>query len=401
MHAASRAPRHVLGFYRRMAGGIVPHGVAAAVVDGCGPSVAGGAAVAGAVGPGARHRALGEPPRAGGRTVPLSHDDARTLRLIARRTWRFFTTFVTAESRALPPDNFQETPQPVVAQRTSPTNIGLYLLSAVAARDFGWVGTLDAVDRIEATLRTVKGLEHHRGHLYNWYDTRDCRPLEPRYVSSVDSGNLAGALLTLGNACREMIDQPVIGPAALAGIEDAALLLREAAHGADGGRADLSARRRLDEALDVVMTVVGAAPGTPAEWAARLSELEAAARTAAHCARDVGDAVARRSAVGGARLGGGVARGGGDARARRRHAHAVGPPAHRRGRRAAHGAVDAGAFAGGECPGAAKPRSATSPASAPDMVDGDAASAVAPGHRRAGAGLEHARRPPPSRSRSG
>ena len=101
----------------------------------------------------------------------------------------------------LPPDNFQEDPKPVVAQRTSPTNIGLYLLSTVAARDFGWIGTIEAVQRIEATLATMERLKRHRGHFYNWYDTSDLRPLEPAYVSTVDSGNLAGHLIALANAC--------------------------------------------------------------------------------------------------------------------------------------------------------------------------------------------------------
>src|SRR5437762_5161984 len=129
-------------------------------------------------------------PRSTEPTRPLSAADARALRLIARRTWRFFTTFVGPEDHALPPDNFQETPGPVVAHRTSPTNIGLYLLSTVAARDFGWVGTLDAVERLEATFETLNGLERFRGHFYNWYDTKHCYPLEPKYISSVDSGNL-------------------------------------------------------------------------------------------------------------------------------------------------------------------------------------------------------------------
>ena len=95
------------------------------------------------------------------------------------------------------------TPTPVVAHRTSPTNLGLYLLSVVCARDFGWIGTEQAIDRLEATLATMSGLERFRGHFYNWYDTRDLRPLDPRYVSTVDSGNLAGHLIALANACRE------------------------------------------------------------------------------------------------------------------------------------------------------------------------------------------------------
>ena len=139
---------------------------------------------------------------------PLSLADAATLRLIARRTWRFFETFVTAEDNMLAPDNFQEDPKPVLAHRTSPTNLGLYLLSAIAAHDFGWIGTHETVERMEATLATMSRLELFRGHFYNWYETRDLRPLEPKYVSSVDSGNLAGHLIAFANACREVIGAP-------------------------------------------------------------------------------------------------------------------------------------------------------------------------------------------------
>ena len=128
----------------------------------------------------------------------------------------------------LPPDNFQEDPRPVLAHRTSPTNIGLYLLSAVSARDFGWAGTIETVDRLEATLATMSLLQQYRGHFYNWYDTRDLRPLDPRYVSSVDSGNLAAHLIALANACREWIKVPVAGRLPCVGVADAMYLAREA-----------------------------------------------------------------------------------------------------------------------------------------------------------------------------
>ncbi|HXN07529.1 MAG TPA: hypothetical protein VN944_10765, partial [Nitrospiria bacterium] len=125
----------------------------------------------------------------------LSITENQTLRLIGRRTWRFFETFVVAQDHFLPPDNFQEIPKPVIAHRTSPTNIGLYLLSVISARDFGWIGMIETVERVEATLETMQKLERFRGHFYNWYDTQNLRSLEPRYISSVDSGNLAGDLL--------------------------------------------------------------------------------------------------------------------------------------------------------------------------------------------------------------
>src|SRR6185295_16325297 len=100
----------------------------------------------------------------------------------------------------------------------SPTNIGLYLLSAVSARDFGWTGTADMAGRLEATLETLGRMQRFRGHFYNWYDTQDLRPLEPRYISSVDSGNLAGHLIALASACRERPAGPVAGDVALTGI---------------------------------------------------------------------------------------------------------------------------------------------------------------------------------------
>ena len=154
--------------------------------------------------------------------------DARALRLVARRTWRYFETFVTADDHMLPPDNFQEDPRPVLAHRTSPTNIGLYLLSAVSARDFGWAGTIETVDRLEAVLATMSRLQQYRGHFYNWYDTRDLRPLDPAYVSSVDSGNLAAHLIALANACREWIDSPASDRLPYCGVTDAMNLAREA-----------------------------------------------------------------------------------------------------------------------------------------------------------------------------
>jgi cyclic beta-1,2-glucan synthetase len=210
----------------------------------------------------------------------LSAADVAALRLTARRTWRFFETFVGPEDHRLPPDNFQDDPRPVVEHRTSPTNIGMYLLATVTARDFGWIGTLDMVERLEATLATIRSLERFRGHLYNWYDTRDLHRLEPAYVSSVDSGNLAGHLLALSNACRQMIDQPLPVAAALAGIGDGIELTRKAAGAiGDDRRSQTLTRRHLDEALELPGGASAVVPATPEAWSARLGELSAYART--------------------------------------------------------------------------------------------------------------------------
>ena len=127
---------------------------------------------------------------------------------IARDTWRFFERCVVADDNHLPPDNLQVLPLEAVAHRTSPTNIGLYLLSVSCARQFGWIGTEDLLERMDATLATLARLQRHRGHFLNWYDTRTCAPLLPMYVSTVDSGNLTGHLLAVAQACLELARTP-------------------------------------------------------------------------------------------------------------------------------------------------------------------------------------------------
>lgn len=151
----------------------------------------------------------------------LSADDRRLLRSTARKTWHFFETFVTAEDHWLPPDNFQEEPRGVVAHRTSPTNIGLYLLAVGAARDFGYIHTRALACRIRDTLDTIERLDRTEGHILNWYDTKTLKPLEPRYVSTVDSGNLAAYLWTIRQMCEELVDRPIVGPEAVDGVADA------------------------------------------------------------------------------------------------------------------------------------------------------------------------------------
>jgi cyclic beta-1,2-glucan synthetase len=235
-------------------------------------------------------------PLAAGR-LAVTDVDAGTLRLIARRTWRYFETFVTAHDHMLPPDNFQEDPQPVLAHRTSPTNIGLYLLSLVSARDFGWLGTLDSVDRLEATLATMGRLQQYRGHFYNWYDTLDLRPLDPRYVSTVDSGNLAGHLIALANACREWSALPTAPHVPYCGIADAVELAREALRELpDELRAHTILSAQLEHALDTLAAALDADGTTPPDrLAARLGQIAPLAATLADIARalasELGDVV--------------------------------------------------------------------------------------------------------------
>jgi cyclic beta-1,2-glucan synthetase len=277
--------------YRRMAGG-----VALAVVAAGGVAVFGDYESWAAAAPfvllwiaaPAVARWVSLPPRLAG-AGPISPSDARTLRLVARRTWRFFETFVSPEDHALPPDNFQEDPKPVVAHRTSPTNIGLYLLSTMVARDLGWLGTLDATERLEATLATMKRLELFRGHFYNWYDTRTLHPLDPKYVSSVDSGNLAGHLLVLGNGCREWIQQSSINGDVFAGLDDAIRLVRNALEEISEQRQTHTVtRKQLTQAVDALAMVLLSRPVDPAGWTARFGRLSALSHTVADMAQALG-----------------------------------------------------------------------------------------------------------------
>ena len=228
--------------------------------------------------------------------LAVTDADARALRLIARRTWRYFETFVTADDQMLPPDNFQEDPRPVLAHRTSPTNLGLYLLSAISARDFGWVGTGETVDRLEATLATMRRLQQHRGHFYNWYDTRDLHPLEPRYVSSVDSGNLAAHLIALANTCREWIDEPAVNRVSCAGVADSLYLAREALQDLPTElRTHTIASAQLEHALDALAAAVHDDEAEPGSPAARFGRMAPAAATLADIAQalsgELGDEV--------------------------------------------------------------------------------------------------------------
>ncbi len=150
----------------------------------------------------------------------LTETDLRFARLVARRTWRFFETFVGAEDNWLPPDNFQEDPKPVIAHRTSPTNIGLLLVSTVAAHDFGYISSFEFVEREELTFATLHRLTRMHGHYFNWYDTRTLEPLTPQYISTVDSGNLAGSLIGLKQACVEMPDVKLLDHRVLEGLND-------------------------------------------------------------------------------------------------------------------------------------------------------------------------------------
>ena len=168
-----------------------------------------------------------------GRPVPLlkrdriSVEDKHFLRRLARRTWRYFDDLVNAGTNWLPPDNSQLALRVEVAQRTSPTNIGLWLTSALAGADFGYLTVTDFLNRCTQSMATLDRLERYEGHFLNWYNTSTLDPLTPRYVSTVDSGNLLASLWVFERGCRDLLRAPLLSHSALRGIADTLGVLRE------------------------------------------------------------------------------------------------------------------------------------------------------------------------------
>jgi cyclic beta-1,2-glucan synthetase len=157
----------------------------------------------------------------------LSKKDLRFLREVARRTWRYFSDFVGDDTSWLPPDNYQVSHKNQLAMRTSPTNIGLWMVSALAAHDFGYLTVDQVVDKLTRTMETIGKLERYKGHLLNWYDIETLTPLEPRYVSMVDSGNLLASLWALEHGLDELMQGPILDTKVFAGLRDAGAILQQ------------------------------------------------------------------------------------------------------------------------------------------------------------------------------
>ncbi|HTF18449.1 MAG TPA: glucoamylase family protein, partial [Chryseolinea sp.] len=164
----------------------------------------------------------------------IDSEQHRYLRTLARKTWAFFVDLVVPGDNWLPPDNLQQYPIPVIAHRTSPTNIGLSLLANLAAYDFGYASTHSVIERTSATLRTMGKLDRFQGHFYNWYNTETLQTLHPRYISTVDSGNLAGHLLTLRQGLLGLIHQPSIPAQVMDGLYDTLLIAESYVQTKDG-----------------------------------------------------------------------------------------------------------------------------------------------------------------------
>lgn len=208
--------------------------------------------------------------------TPLAGPDTKLARMIARRTWRFFETFVGDDANWLPPDNFQEDPLPQTAHRTSPTNIGLLLLSTISAHDFGYIGTLELTERLRFTFATLEKLEKVHGHYLNWYDTQTLEPLSPRYVSTVDSGNLAGHLLAVKRAVAEIPDRKLFDTHVMEGLADSLEMMREEAMGLNvvGRRTEALTIKQLHAEIDACLQLLRNQPSeTPSAWVTLLESL--------------------------------------------------------------------------------------------------------------------------------
>ncbi|MBK7260073.1 MAG: glycosyl transferase [Ignavibacteriae bacterium] len=195
----------------------------------------------------------------------LKEADKLFLRNVACRTWRYFAEFVNERTSWLPPDNYQVAYQDQLAMRTSPTNIGLWMVSALGAHQFGYISIDDVIRRLSATMKTIAGLERHEGHLLNWYDIQTLVPLKPRYVSTVDSGNLLGALVALDQGLGSMIRTELLDDRACAGLYDAGEALRQAIVADRSPAVDVEAVRSMlgtwgappDRIVDLIATLRG------------------------------------------------------------------------------------------------------------------------------------------------
>jgi len=180
----------------------------------------------------------------------LSEGRRHFLEMLTRKTWRYFEEFVTAEENWLPPDNIHQNPSVVVAPRTSPTNIGMALLADLAAYDFGYCSAAGLLARTQRTLETLSRMERYRGHFFNWYDTRSLTPLHPRYVSMVDSGNLAGNLLVLASGYTELAESRILSRRWSGGLTDTLRVLHEAALGKQKSFVGADVLRKIERQLE-------------------------------------------------------------------------------------------------------------------------------------------------------
>ncbi|HEX7619789.1 MAG TPA: glucoamylase family protein [Anaerolineales bacterium] len=205
-------------------------------------------------------------------TSLLTEAQRRQVLRLARRTWAFFEQFAGPDDHWLPPDHFQELPGGNVAHYTTPTNIGLYLVSTLSAYDLGYLGLSELAVRLRVTFESLDKLEHYRGHLLNWYDSQSLAALPPRYISTVDSGNMAASLITLKQGCLALGDAPVLGDKQWQGLLAILDILAEALQVLEKNNPDASV-----ESFEVELTSIyerlSSIQNDPAEWTKTLNWL--------------------------------------------------------------------------------------------------------------------------------
>ena len=222
------------------------------------------------------------------RDPQLTAEQLAFLRKTSRKTWAFFETFVGPEDHWLPPDNYQEHPVAVIAHRTSPTNMGLSLLANLSAYDFGYLPAGLLIERTSNALATMADLTQYQGHFYNWYDTRSLLPLNPLYISSVDSGNLAGHLLTLRPGLLALPDQPILVATWFDGLMDTLQVLADTTADAPADVRDrlMQMRGNVESACEGPPTTLAAAKSQLTRQAAMADEVHAGLISAATYASD-------------------------------------------------------------------------------------------------------------------
>jgi len=183
------------------------------------------------------------------RLPQLTENQRHFLEKLSRRTWRYFEEFVTEADNWLPPDNIQQNPHLVIASRTSPTNIGMALLADLSACDFGYCSAGQLLTRTQRTFETLSRLERYRGHFFNWYDTRTLAPLPPRYVSMVDSGNLAGHLQVLRRGFEELCETQVLPARMFGGLRDTLRIMLDVAQSAGKTVVDADVLRQIERQI--------------------------------------------------------------------------------------------------------------------------------------------------------
>jgi len=204
--------------------------------------------------------------------APISKIQRRQVLRLARRTWAYFEQFAGPNDHWLPPDHFQESPRGSVAHYTTPTNIGLFLVSTLSAYDLGYIGLLELAVRLRSTFETIDTMEHYRGHLMNWYDSQTLAALPPRYVSTVDSGNLAACLVTLKQGCLNLKDAPLLDDKQWQGLLVLLDILSEVLQALEKGNPHTSIES-FEVELTSIYERVSAAQNQPSDWKTTLDWL--------------------------------------------------------------------------------------------------------------------------------